>query len=369
MNGSSRTHGVPIIAVAAAFLFGCLQPDGPEARKARGPAPVGGEVIEPRRVTEPVKHDADDPAIWIHPDDPSRSLIIGTDKHEDGALFAFDLQGRTVKTVSGLRRPTNVDVAYGLMVDGKRTDVAVTTERYTNKIRVFSLPDMEPIDSGGIDAFAGEELRVPMGVALYTRPSDGALFAIVSRKEGPTEGYLWQYRLADDGSGSVTGTPVRAFGSFSGVAEIEAIAVDQALGYVYYSDEAYGVHKYLADPNTPGADEELALFATEGFQGDREGISIYEAGDGTGYIIVSDQQEVNEFHIYTREGTPDDPHDHRLVKIVKASTTDSDGSDVTRTALSAEFPDGLFVAMSDDRTFHLYAWADLAGEINRSSDY
>jgi hypothetical protein len=28
------------------------------------------------------------------------------------------------------------------------------------------------------------------------------------------------------------------------------------------------------------------------------------------------------------------------------------------------FPGGLFAAMSDDRTFHLYAWADLWAAVN-----
>ena len=64
---------------------------------------------------------------------------------------------------------------------------------------------MAPIDNGGIEAFEGEqpELRRPMGIALYKRPTDGAIFAIVSRKTGPSGSYLWQYRLSDDGTGTV----------------------------------------------------------------------------------------------------------------------------------------------------------------------
>jgi len=44
---------------------------------------------------------------------------------------------------------------------------------------------------------------------------------------------------------------------------------------------------------------------------------------------------------------------------VRLSTRESDGSDVTNVALPG-FPGGLFVAMSTDRTFHFYAWDDLA---------
>ena len=100
--------------------------------------------------------------------------------------------------------------------------------------------------------------------------------------------------------------------------------------------------------------EELALFAQEGFADDHEGISIYKNGDGTGFILVSDQQ-ANEFHVYPREGSKGNPHAHPLIKEVSVSTMESDGSDITSLPLGSAFPDGLFVAMSDDKTFHYYS--------------
>ncbi|TVQ40440.1 MAG: phytase, partial [Spirochaetaceae bacterium] len=106
--------------------------------------PVGRQPI---RVSDRVRHDSDDPAIWINSADPSASLILGTDKESD---------------------------------------------------------------------------RRAMGIGLYKRPSDGEIFAIVSRKSGPSGSYLWQYRLHDDGTGQVVGTHVRSFGLFSGSGEIEA---------------------------------------------------------------------------------------------------------------------------------------------------
>lgn len=63
----------------------------------------------------------------------------------------------------------------------------MTTERESNKIRIFSLPDLKAIDNGGIAVFDGEELRDPMGIALYTRKSDAKIFAIVGRKSGRQE--------------------------------------------------------------------------------------------------------------------------------------------------------------------------------------
>jgi len=74
------------------------------------------EIIKPVIVTEPVNFDSDDPAIWVNPKDPSKSLIIGTDKDINGGLFVFNLEGKIQKdlSVTGLQRPNNVDIAYGL---------------------------------------------------------------------------------------------------------------------------------------------------------------------------------------------------------------------------------------------------------------
>ena len=78
----------------------------------------------------------------------------------------------------------------------------------------------------------------------------------------------------------------------------------------------------------------------------------------SGYILISDQG-ANRFHIYNREGTPDDPHNHQLIKIVNTSTIRSDGSDVTNVALSDHFPRGMFVAMSESKHFQYYSWQDI----------
>jgi 3-phytase len=325
-------------------------------------APVA--VIKPAIVTEPVAFDTDDPAIWINPADPAQSLIIGTDKDKEGGLYVFDLAGKIVqdKTVQGLQRPDNVDIEYGLSIGGTLHDIAVTTERLTHKLRIYSLPDMKPLDKGGIEVFVGETgdmFRDLMGISLYKNPQSGEIHAIVGRKSGPKEGsYLWQYKLEDDGHGAVKATLVRKFGKYSGVKEIESIAVDDALGFVYYSDEGTGVRKYYADPAR--GNDELALFATTGFTEDHEGISIYNTSDSTGYILVSDQG-ANQFYIFKREGSAGKPHDHTLVKVVKVSAQESDGSDVTSVPLNGVFQQGLFVVMSTDKTFHYYRWEDIAG--------
>jgi 3-phytase len=334
----------------------------------RGTLQGSADALKPVVITEPTKHDTDDPALWIHPTDRLKSLVVGTDKNTDGALYVYDLDGKIVKRVDGLKRPNNVDIVYGLKLGGKTVDIAVTTEREMQRLRIFTLPEMTPADKGNLTVFNGDATRAPMGIALYKRPRDGAVFAIVGGKSGPSDGYLAQYRLGDDGAGNVIISPVRQFGRYSGKSEIEAIAVDAELGYIYYSDEGFGVRKYLADPEAPDASRELAAFGTSGFQADHEGISIYKIKDGTGYILVSDQQ-ANRFQIYKREGEPGRPHDHQLIKTVPVSTLESDGSEVTSLSLGPKFPNGMFVAMSEGRVFHYYSWDQIAGnDLKRAPD-
>jgi len=318
-------------------------------------------IIRPLYVTEPVAFDTDDPAIWVNKLDPAKSLVIGTDKDENGGLYVFDLKGKMIreKVIKGIKRPNNVDIAYGLKLGDRKVDIAVLTERMTHKIRIFTLPDMKPIDGGGIEVFIGETetmFRDLMGIALYT-DSTGNIYAIVGRKIGPNDGgYLWQYLLKDNGQGKVKASLVRKFGNYSGKKEIEAIAVDNELGYVYYSDEQFGVRKYYADPSK--GNKELAVFAQQGFAEDHEGISIYKTSATTGYILVSDQS-ANQFKVYSREGVKN-ANDHELITALKVSTNQSDGSEIYSKALNDDFKHGLFVAMSDNRTFQYYRWEDLA---------
>lgn len=322
-------------------------------------ATVFPDAITPDVITEKTPHDTDDPAIWIHPEDPSKSLIIGTDKEVGGGLYVYNLDGKIVNKFPDMARPNNVDVAYGLILNGKKTDIAVTTERKTHKIRIFSLPDLKPIDNGGIDIFVGEkgeDERDGMGIALYTKTIDSLnteIHAIVGRKSGPSGTYLWQYKLSDDGTGNVKGEVLRKFGSYSGKKEIEAIAVDNELGFVYYSDETVGVKKYYADPEK--GDEELALFAQKDAKRDHEGIAIYKKDAQTGYILVSNQQR-NTFLVYEREGHNGNPNEHKLIAEIPVSTVECDGADVSSINFGTKFPNGIFVAMSNGMVFHIYDW-------------
>jgi 3-phytase len=126
----------------------------------------------------PATPDADDPAIWVNHQHPSRSLVIGTAK--DAGLLVYDLSGHLVQallppnapevtsadpaTPGGLNdmarpctdsesgetfgRYNNVDIAYGVRLGtapgAPRVDVAVVSDRGCDRIRFFRIDPSSP---------------------------------------------------------------------------------------------------------------------------------------------------------------------------------------------------------------------------------
>ena len=306
-------------------------------------------VVEPDVITEQTLHDTDDPAIWINHENPDQSIVFGTDKDTDGAIYAFDLEGKIIesKTIRGLKRPNNVDIRQGIqMNDSTSIDIMAFTERENEQIRLFSIPDMRPLDNGGFPVFQDEteeEFRLPMGISLFKSPKDGSLYAIVGRKNGPEQGYLHQFKV-EFTNDKVSLTLVRKFGKYSGKKEIEAIAVDDALGHIYYSDEIFGIRKYHAEPSM--GNEEIKLFGGETFQRDNEGIAIVAKEGKEGFIVVSNQQ-AETFNVFSRST-------NQFLKEINLSTKQTDGCDVVAVPLNSTFKSGLFVAMNDEKNFYFY---------------
>jgi 3-phytase len=377
-RGSQRLIAVLIVCTA----LGCRRNQAPPDEDSTKPPPAASPLstaleIDPAYATATLTNDPDDPAFWVHPTDPSRSLIIGTMKVASpaGAIVVFGMDGQVRQLISGIDRPNNVDVEYRIRLGGRDIDIVVATERLKRQLRAFRVDPAEGrlVDLGAVPVLEGQEgeAGAPMGVALYRRDRDGAIFAIVAPKAGPRDGYLWQYQLSDAGGGRVGARFVRRFGTFSATTvreenEIEAVAVDDALGFVYYADEADGIHKWHADPDHPDAQRELAHFGRSGFRGDREGIALYVLPDGTGYIICTDQlDEDSEYHVFAREGAPGNPHDHsREIAVLRGEADATDGIEISSRDLGPALPHGALIAMnSAARNFLVYRWQDVAATV------
>jgi 3-phytase len=319
---------------------------------------------EPRVETEPVPSQgdaADDPAIWIHPTNPQRSLVLGTDKK--GGLNVFDLEGRRLQVVSDGSRPNNVDVLYGFSLAGRPVDLAVAGTRSGAKRGVTfwridpetrRLNELGPVPS--FKVFGGGE---PYGSCVYASPRDRAHYVFITSKDGDVE----QYRLTTDDQTSIRGTLVRSIRVDS---TAEGCVADRDLGWFYVAEEKKGIWRYGAEPGSGSARTLIARVGEHGLVADVEGLTIYYASGSKGYLIAS-SQGADTFQVYER----DDPHSFVLSIDPSGGTIgdvgESDGIDVTNIAISPRFPRGLFVcqdgkARNGRQNFKFFAWDNIAGD-------
>lgn len=320
-------------------------------------------VVSPRVHTSPVLSDADDAAIWMHPTDPSKSLIIGTDKgsNTNGGLVTWNLDGTQKQRIT-LDRPNSVDVRSGWRLGTQVIDLAAVTLRDQHQVRIFKidpvtrkLTDITTLDTTNV---LNKMFNSPYGIALYRRPSDGVIFVIASSRNAAYNDKLWQIRLQEDGPAHVKGVFVRAFGAFSGI--VEGMVADDELGYLYALEEKVGIHKYYADPQN-GNNRLVFLGTDDSLVSKYEGLALYKCDNGTGYLLAT-CPPLAGIRVYRREGENGDPHQQRMMATIQdANAVLGEGLEVISLPLGAAFPHGM-LAWHDQagKNFRLYGWEDVA---------
>ena len=108
----------------------------------------------------------------------------------------------------------------------------------------------------------------------------------------------------------------------------------------------------------------MARVGEHGLTADIEGLALYYAPGGKGYLLASSQGS-STVNVYERAG------DHAYVLTIDPTdgkTDDvahSDGLDVTNERTSADFPRGLLVLQDGEndgrQNFKFFAWEDVAG--------
>ena len=272
--------------------------------------------------TDPVSHSgdaADDPAIWVHPTDPAKSVVIGTDK--DGALEVYNLSGTRIQRIDG---------DYGNNVD-LRGDIVVSADDEADVMHVYRI---SPRDSK-LTLLEDVPTEVtPHGICMYKSPTSGKLYAYPNS----TSGRLEQIELTISGD-DVTASSVRLFDAGSAV---EGCYADQTTGKLYLGEEDEGVWVYGAEPDAGDTRTQLDNTGKYGhLVADVEGITAAH-----GYLIVSSQGS-NDFAVYNRtSGT--------FLGYFTVATksgddcNDTDGIDATAAYLGSKFPHGLFVCQDGD---------------------
>ncbi|MCE7985132.1 MAG: hypothetical protein DYG89_28500 [Caldilinea sp. CFX5] len=300
---------------------------------------------------------ADDPAIWVHPTDPALSTILGTDKL--GGLAVYDLQGRQLQYVTD-HKVNNVDLRDGFPLGGQSITLVAGSSPADRSIALYRINPttrlLEPVAARPLIS----ALPLQAGACMYHSPHSGNYYVIINDE---TRGDVEQWELFDNGAGAVDAKLVRAF---SVGYQTEGCVADDALGHLYIASEDVGIWKYGAEPD---AGTEHTLIDSVGGGGrltaDVEGLTLYDAGNGDGYLLASSQGS-NQYVIYERAGN----NAYVTTFAIEASTTvdkvaHTDGIDVISTPLGSAFPFGLFVAQDDfndgaNQNFKLVPWEAIA---------
>ncbi|MEU2655631.1 phytase [Streptomyces sp. NPDC007325] len=400
-----------LTALAAAFSVVAAVPATPQPAPAAGPVSVTARAETPAVYDDEAggNADADDPAVWVDPARPGRSLVIGTLK--EGGLDVYGLDGRRLQHIAAPQAPgedaapgrfNNVDLVYGFELNGRRTDLAVVSDRGRDRIRAYAI-DPAAVAAGRAPlrdvtaadvrpVFAATEAEVDdqttaYGLSAY-RDGDDA-YVVVSQRErsrlrlleledrGGRVGYRTEDTLDLPRSFTLPdGTAWRPCADPGELPQVEGMAVDQEEHVLYAAQEAVGLWRIelddeeferpeLLDPvreyGTPwsydAAEEECVLdtahdpgFGGDHLSADAEGVTVYHGDDGTGYVLASSQGD-DTYAVYAREGG-----NAYLgsFAVTDGPATDgvqhSDGATVVNVPLGAAFPKGLLVTHDGEAT-------------------
>ena len=228
--------------------------------------------------------DADDPAIYINPDNPEDSFVIATFK--DGGLRVYDLAGEEIQSItpgnddnSPFPSPNNipenisynnVDIAYGveyfgqLVGSSETIDFAVVSDRANDTVAFFAInPETKQLTKWGEGFEFPESIfgvddgeATAYGLATYNSPVDGKSYVFVSQAEGDRIAQLEfsaTFGAADEPI--VNANIVRTFevpvpeGEDPADYQVEGMVVDRETGELYVAQEDFGIWKYDIESN------------------------------------------------------------------------------------------------------------------------
>lgn len=301
---------------------------------------------------------ADDPAIWIHPNELSKSRIIGTNKK--GGLIVYDLQGKQ-QQLYPVGRVNNVDVRYGFPLSDKKVDIVAASNSSFNAISIYSI---DP-DSGTLEDISARTISSSLdvyGFCLYKSSQSGKFYAFVNSKSGDVE----QWELYPTSENKIDAALVRAFKVGE---QSEGCVADDEFGYLYIGEETYGIWKYFAEPDQSNDRKLIADTTNKHIKADIEGLTIYHGKNGAGYLLAS-IQGLNTYAVFERGGKNKFLGCFNIQDGAAADgVEDTDGIDVINLGLNTTFPNGFFIAQDGynndgnanvNQNFKLVAWENIA---------
>ncbi|TWT19861.1 phytase [Luteimonas wenzhouensis] len=368
--GRRYPHGVLLVAdedgpdvksiaiEALAAAIGASPGRAPAARAGAPAVPAVTALAE----TAPVASygdAADDPAIWAHPTQPGRSLIVATDKK--AGLYVYDMQGR-VKQFLPDGKMNNVDLRDGFRLGGDTVTLVAASNRTDKTIALYRL---DP-EAGLVEVADGPQptgMLDPYGLCMYRSARSGETYVFVNGDDT----VMRQWRLVDAGNGRVRTELVRELAFDS---QTEGCVADDETGVLYVGEEDVALWKLSAEPN--GGDDKVAvdrIEANPALKDDIEGMGLYDLGDGRGYIVVSSQGN-DTYAVYRREGAQEYLGSFRVVADPARGIdgiSETDGLEVSSRNLGPGLEHGAMVAQDgrnvmpvENQNYKIVSWKAIA---------
>jgi 3-phytase len=349
--------------ISWADIAGALNLSAGTAQDPRTPPQSSMAIVHPLTETAPVETDgdsADDPAIWVDRNDPSRSIIIGTQKQS--GLYVYDLQGRVLQFLPD-GRMNNVDVRDHFSLGNQTVSLVTASNRTTDGIAIYRV---DPTSRRLVDVADGVQptgFLDPYGLCMYRSARTNDTYVFIN---GDT-GSMRQYRLTDGGNGRVRATPVRDIPFAS---QTEGCVADDETGVLYVAEEDVGLWRISAEPDGGTAPTAITtVAANDALKDDLEGIGLYDLGGGRGYLVLSSQGN-NTYAVFRREG--DNEYVGSFAVLADAARgidgiSETDGLEVLSANLGGSYAGGIFVAQDgrniapqENQNFKLVPWSAIA---------
>lgn len=330
---------IAVLVSALGLMLSACATLGPEDVSDSGGMTVGvGKPVLASAETPPVgtaaRDAADDPAIWVDPNDRTRGVIIGTDKQ--AGLYVYDLAGKQLQFLPG-GKPNNVDVREGFpTASGPKVLVATSDRGRRGAGAALFFLDPATLKLS-FWAAVPIDLTEPYGLCLARR---GDAFLMIVNG---TDGQVRQLRVAAGPDGKPQLTEERRFAVAT---QPEGCVADDARGRLYLGEEGRGVWRYdLGVTATPGV--LIAEAPSQMLMPDVEGLALLEDGAAT-WLIASSQGD-SAFAVWKVTDTDEALYYGRF-SVVEGNGVDAvTGTDGVAAAgrLVGGFPNGLIVVQDD----------------------
>jgi 3-phytase len=295
-------------------------------------------VVYPIFETDPVSSPedaADDTALWVHPSEPRKSLIVATDK-KAGLIF-YSLEGRRLGEFPvGLIN--NVDSRDNIPYGKSQITLLAGSDRTSNAIALFTVDPTEAHSPKLVSLGHIQLPYIPYGICLGAVNSAGETAVFVTTKEG----FVHRWLLRTQGK-KVTG---RYDGAWQLSGKTEGCVVDETSEQLFVAEEAVGLWRFDLKSHKKKPVLVDSVKPAGSLAADVEGVAIYRGPNSNSYIVVSSQGD-NSFHVYDLYGL----RSRGAFKIDGANgideVTHTDGIEILGPGRIDFFPDGLFIAQDD----------------------